>query len=113
MNGPELHQLLANQRLQKEEVLVGEILKKVDEDLAVYGFDDVKQAAESGAIEKLAVTEHCLLKKKEDGQYENLDAVLKAVDMSKGKVMFLHADETTKTIDGLGGIVGVLRWKTN
>ncbi len=110
---PELHQLLANQRLQKEEVLVGEILKKLDQDLAVYGFDDVKLAANSGSVAKLAVTEQFLNKKKEAQEYDELDAVLKAVDVSKGKVLFLHAEQTTRTIDGLGGIVGTLRWKTN
>ncbi len=110
---PELHQLLANQRLQKEESLVDEILKKLDQDLAVYGFDDVKVAANSGSIEKLTVTEKFLVNKKEEGLYDELDTVLKAVDISKGKVLFLHAEQTTKIIDGLGGIVGTLRWKTN
>ncbi|MCF7798700.1 hypothetical protein K9M74_02250 [Candidatus Woesearchaeota archaeon] len=110
---PELHQLLANQRLQKEESLVGEILKKLDEDLLAYGFNDVARAAQSGAIEKLGVSESFLLKKKEEKSYESLDELLKLVDASKGKVLFLHAESTTKTIDGLGGIVGVLRWKTN
>ncbi len=31
----------------------------------------------------------------------------------QGSIHFLSAAETTKRIDGLGGIVGILRWKTH
>ncbi len=109
---PELHQLFANQRLQKEQAFVALVLKKLDADFVSYGFSDVQKASKAGAIQELGVTEKFLDQSKQDESYNQLDDMLKTVHAAKGKVLFLHTEEATKIINGLGGIVGILRWKT-
>ncbi|MCA9477547.1 MAG: pelota family protein [Nanoarchaeota archaeon] len=109
----EVHALLANQRLQNEESFVQEVLAHLDKEEVAYGLDDVRLAAESGAIRSLGVTEQFLQKTREENTYEAVDEILKKVDGMQGKIQFLSAQDTAKRIDGLGGIVGILRWKMN
>jgi protein pelota len=108
---PELHNLLANQRLQKEQSFIDVLLEKLDKDMVVYGFDDVLQAAKAGAVADVGITEKYLEQSKSTQSYDALDALLRDIDAAKGQVWFLHAEETAKVVDGLGGIAGVLRWK--
>lgn len=110
---PELKALLADQRLRAEQEFVDVVLKKLKDDEVAYGFDDAKEAGFSGAVSSLGVTESFLRKAKVDGFFEELDTLLQSVDTSQGKIIFLYEDKTAKVIDGLGGVVGVLRWKQN
>jgi len=109
---PEVHSLLANQRLQNEETFVDEVLVQLDKDAVAYGIKDVLAAATSGAIKSLGVTEKFMQDARDNNTYEKIDALLKKVDSMQGKINFLSADSSCKQIDGLGGIVGILRWKT-
>ena len=110
---PELQNLLASQRLQAEAGFVDLMLKELNKDMVAYGFDDVKEAASTGAISHLGLTETFLQKSRSENFYDDLDSLLSIVDSSQGKIVFIYGDDSKKTVDGLGGIVGVLRWKTN
>lgn len=110
---PELKQILLSQRTSKELSFVQELLKDLQNQKLVYGLKDVILASQQGAISEVALTDNFILKQKEENNYENLDAILSNINDSNGKVHFISSDEATRTIDGLGGIVGVLRWKLN
>lgn len=113
LSRPEVHSLLAHQRLQNEESFVQEALMHLDKQELAYGLKDVALSAQSGAIKSLGVTENFLHKSREDGSYEEVDSILNQVDSMQGSIQFLSADSPSKQIDGLGGIVGILRWKQN
>ena len=112
LSRPEVHSLLANQRLQNEESFVEEVLTHLDKDEVAYGIKDVALAAQSGAIKSLGVSEKFLQNSRENNSYDEIDALMKKVDSMQGKIQFLSGSSTSKRIDGLGGIVGILRWKT-
>ncbi|MBN1175921.1 pelota family protein [Candidatus Woesearchaeota archaeon] len=113
LSRPELQNILASQRLQSEVLFVDEVLKELNKDMVAYGFDDVVESATTGAISYLGLTETFLKKSREENFYDALDMLLQQVDSSNAKIIFIYGDDAKKTIDGLGGIVGVLRWKAN
>lgn len=111
LSRPELHRILEHQRISKEEIIVALLLEKLHKDFVSYGFDDVKNAVNIGAIETLLVTDNYIKKTRLEGTYESLDALLKTVDVSQGDIHILTSDHACKVIDGLGGIAGIVRWK--
>ena len=113
LSRPELQNMLANQRLQAESTFVDNLLKKLNEDSVAYGIKDVKDAASSGAISSLGITESFIRKSREENVYDELDSLLQQIDSSKSEIIFIYGDDAKRTIDGLGGIAGVLRWKSN
>lgn len=111
LNRPELSQLLADQRLQKEESFLAEVLEFLSKDMLAYGFADVQQAINIGAAAKVGVSENFVLSSRQKGTYTYLDKMLKQADKTQSEVSFLSSQEVCKTIDGLGGIVALLRWR--
>lgn len=109
----ELQSLLASQRTKKELDLISLILEKLEKQLIAYGFKDVNNAAELGAISEVAVTDKLIEKFKQENNYETLDKLLSKINSSNAKVHFINSEQASKTIDGLGGIVGILRWNQN
>ncbi|MFP4195458.1 MAG: hypothetical protein ACLFSN_01700, partial [Candidatus Woesearchaeota archaeon] len=111
LSRPELHALLQSQRLQKEQAFVDRLLEKLDKELVAYGVDDVESAAMVGAVSDVGVTDNFIIRTRRDGCYDRLNKILSTVDTSQGNVHFLRGEDTAKIVDGLGGIVGILRWK--
>lgn len=111
LSRPELQNLLSSQRLQSEQNFVDFLLKKLNDDFVSYGFEDVKKDASMGAISHFAVTESFIKKAREENFYDDLDSLLEQVDSSQAKILFIYGSDTKKVVDGLGGVVGVLRWK--
>ncbi|MDP3990003.1 MAG: mRNA surveillance protein pelota [archaeon] len=110
---PELAAVLQNVKVREHHLLVEELLKEINaNNLATYGLESVRQAAEAGAIKEILITDAFIQKKREEEQYESVDALLKLVDSTDGKIHLLSSQEDSgKTIDGLGGIAGILRYK--
>ncbi len=108
---PELQQLLESHQLRREEDFTNNFLKKLDKNLVVYGLKDVSDATNQGAVGVVAITDGFIKKTKEEETYEEVDSLLKTIDSMKGKIHFLHSEQTSKIIDGFGGIVGILRWE--
>lgn len=108
---PELQSLLKTQRVHQEERFLAELLKRLAKDEVAYGVDDVRAAAHAGAVEHIAVSESFINKSRSNNSYDVVDDLLKLVDSAKGTVHILSIPQVLKTIDGLGGIVAILRWQ--
>ncbi len=112
---PELGQALKSSRSRKEKILMEQLLNEINKNnLAVYGFKEVQKAIESGAATKLLLTDKFIQKQREAKNFLQLDQMMKIVDASQGEVhIFSSEQENGKTLEGLGGIAAILRYKLN
>ena len=113
MKRPELQAVLQESRLREEELLMEELLKEIHKDnLAVYGWEETRQAVLAGAVGKLLVSDGLIRKKRSEEKYEELDEILRRVDKLDGKIFLLSShNDAGKKLDGLGGIAALLRYK--
>jgi protein pelota len=112
---PETMEALREERAAKEINLVEKVLQEISkEGKTAYGIKEVEQAASAGAVETLLVTDELIQKFREKEKYGQLDAIMKAVDASKGKIAIISSEhEGGKKLAGLGGIAALLRYKLN
>ena len=94
-----------------ELLVVQEIMNNISKDLGSYGYEDVKEKVDIGALKNLAVTESFLKQKKEKEEYIELDSLLKKAEQINCEIIIVSEKEASKQLDGLGGIAGILRWK--
>lgn len=108
----ETQQALQQERISKEMALVDNLMVAIAKnDKAAYGFDDVKNAAEAGAIEHLLVADSLIQELREKGAFKELDAIMKQADRAKGRVWIISTEhEGGKKLKGLGGIAATLRY---
>lgn len=113
MKRPELKTVLQNSRARKEELLIDELLQEINkENLASYGWREVKKTIEAGAVSKLLLSENFIKKKRANNEYEELDELMKTVDSLKAEIYILSSENVAgKKLDGLGGIAAILRYK--
>jgi len=113
MKRPELQEALKKSRTREEELLVEELLMEINkEGLAAYGFEEVLQAVEAGAVGKLLVGDYLIQELRQEDDYEKLDKLMKQVDVLKGEVHIISGEhEGGKKLKGLGGIGALLRYK--
>ena len=114
MRDPELKVILKDSRARIEKLLVEELLQEINKDnLAVYGWKEVIEATEAGAISKLLLTDNFIRKRKLENNFLELDDLMKQIDILKGEIHLLSSEnESGKKLDGLGGIAALLRFKT-
>lgn len=108
----ELKKVLEHDRSAKESVLVEEILKAIVKDEACYGLDDCKEKAGIGAVKELAVSYEFIQNERQKNRHREVESIMKTVEKMSGKVHILSTEEAEKKLLGLGGIAGILRWKT-
>lgn len=110
---PELSAILKNSRVREEQMLIDQLLVEISKNnLAVYGWKEVQRAAVAGAVRELLVTLDFLHQQKLEGNYKELDFLMKQVDKLEGKIHLLSPDfESGKKLKGLGGIAALLRYK--
>lgn len=110
---PELREILKNNRAREEQLTVEELLLHIKKDnLATYGWKQVREAISGGAVEILILTDEFIHKKKLANEYQELDQYMKKVDSLNGKIHILSSEfESGKKINGLGGIAAILRYK--
>ena len=115
MKRPETVEALREVRAANEIKLVEEALAEISKDGNIaYGMKEVEQAAFAGAVENLLVSDKLIQKMREKGNFEKLDAVMKSVDASKGKISLVSSEhDGGKKLDGIGGIAALLRYKVN
>ncbi|MDD9953932.1 MAG: hypothetical protein OXR66_06365 [Candidatus Woesearchaeota archaeon] len=106
---PELQQALAGERAAREEAIVAEIMDALGKEKLSYGFADVTAAVGEGNVKSLTVTENEITKRREEGTFAELDALMKQASSMKAVVQLLSTD-AMQQIDGLGGVVAVHRW---
>ncbi len=111
----EVQSILKQDRISKEINLVEELLQEIStEGKAVYGLRETKKIAESGAIEKLLITDKLIQKKRQEEKFYSVEKIMKLVDQTQGDIIIISSNhEAGKKLDGLGGIGGILRYKMN
>jgi protein pelota len=110
---PELSATLKSSRSRKEKMVVDELLREINkQNLAVYGWDDVLKAIESGAVSQLLVSDEFIKQKREAGHFLELDECMKKVDSLQAEIYIISSEhEGGKKLDGIGGIAAILRYK--
>jgi protein pelota len=113
MKRPELKTILQDSRSREEKILVDELLQEIKKDnLAVYGWKEVLNAINVGAVSKLMLTDEFVKKKREEESFIELDEAMKSIDALKGEIHIISAEnDAGKQLDGLGGIAAILRYK--
>ncbi|MFH1400650.1 MAG: hypothetical protein ABIH41_03960 [Nanoarchaeota archaeon] len=109
---PELKAALHADRSAREENLIAEILTAISKDKACYGMLDTGKHANMGAIETAIISETLINRTRQDGRYDRLAAIMRAVEQGKGMISIVSGEGPCKQLDGLGGIAGTLRWTT-
>ena len=112
---PETSEALRQDRIAKEYRLVEELFAEISKNnMASYGLNETKRAADAGAIRQLLITDSFIQKKRMEGEYEETEHIMKTVDGAKGEITIISSDhEAGKKLDGLGGIAAILRYKIN
>ncbi|MBN2421283.1 mRNA surveillance protein pelota [Candidatus Woesearchaeota archaeon] len=110
---PEVETALKESRAVEEINLVEELLDEIMKNaLAKYGLGETACAAELGAVKIILITDSFIRKCKEEGNFADIDKILKRVDSSKGKIKIISSEhDGGKKLDGLGGIAAILRYK--
>jgi protein pelota len=93
------------------EQLLSEISKN---NLAVYGWKEVKAAVTAGAVHQLLLTDEFIQQQRMAGDFMELDQLMKQVDAQQGKIaIFSAGQESGRRLKGLGGIAAILKYKLN
>ena len=112
---PEVKTALQQDRIAQEMKLVEELLAEISKNnLAAYGIKDTENAANSGAIKTLLITDSLIQKSRENNTYFKLDNMMKLVDSMKAEIHIISSEhDGGKKLNGLGGIGAILRYKLN
>lgn len=111
----EVKAVLQKDRTAREINLVEELLAQIAKDnLAVYGFDQVKGAVAAKAVSKLLVVDEMIQKLRMENRFKDLDFLMHAVDKAGGEVHIIAVvNDGGKKLKGIGGIGAILRYKLN
>ncbi|MCK5281988.1 MAG: mRNA surveillance protein pelota [Nanoarchaeota archaeon] len=109
----EVRNVLSADRITKEINLVEGLMKGIsDNGKAAYGMIETENAANSGAIEILLVSESLIQKLRAKNKFSKIDNIMKIVDSMNAKVHIISSKHEGGTkLDGLGGIGAILRYK--
>ena len=112
---PETENALKQDRIAKEFKYIEELFEEISKNnLASYGLKETKNAAMSGAVKKLLITDSFIQKRRNENKYEEIEETMRAVDSTKGDILIISSEhEAGKKLDGLGGIAAILRFKLN
>ncbi|MEK6900695.1 MAG: mRNA surveillance protein pelota [Nanoarchaeota archaeon] len=113
MRRPELAEVLKNSRAREEQLLVEELLQEISKnEKAAYGWKGVQEAADSGNVLKLLLTDDFIQKRRTNNDFTEIDRCMKTVDSLQGNIHILASrSDSGKKLDGLGGIAAILRYK--
>ncbi|MGP3667479.1 MAG: mRNA surveillance protein pelota [Candidatus Bathyarchaeota archaeon] len=99
-------------RLLEEAQLVEKFFEKLahNEGKAVYGIEEVENAANAGAVEELLIVDEWL-RRALDEERLRVEKIMHTVENKKGKIHILsEASEAGEKVLSLGGIVAILRF---
>jgi protein pelota len=105
--------LLKDSRILEETKLVDDLFVRVGKDTAdfAYGMEDVKKAADMGAIQDLLITDEVMRKVNAEKNAPML-ALLKQVEGARGKITIISTlHDAGKKIKGLGGMAALMRFR--
>lgn len=109
----ETQSALKQDRIAKETNLVEELLLNIKKnDKAAYGIKEVELAINSGAVDKLLITDNFIKKIRNENKYYLIDELMKKTDQMKGEITIISSEhDAGRRLDGLGGIGAILRYK--
>jgi protein pelota len=99
-------------RVVEETETIEEILKRLGkgEPTITYGFEDVKEAVELGAVEKLVLAD-TMLREASDEKRLLIENLMKKVEGKGGKIIVVSTEhEAGAKLVSLGGIAALLRF---
>ncbi len=104
-------------RISKEAEFIDELMKRMAEGAKVaYGIEEVAEAAEYGAIERLLILDERLrVERAGEGEWEqDINEIVENVERQGGEVtVFSHEFDPGKQLANLGGIAALLRYRLN
>ncbi|MHC1593338.1 MAG: mRNA surveillance protein pelota [Methermicoccaceae archaeon] len=105
-----LERVMHDERLEREGVLMDELLQRIATDGAVaYGLSDVRHAMDMGAVEVLLVADEWLRGQRESW---DVDSLLLAAEGCGGSVVVLSSEfEPGQRLVHLGGVAALLRYR--
>ncbi len=107
-----LTKTLKHVRIAEETRLIEELLARMGKETrnATYGFDEVAEAVQYGAVEKLLVAD-AALRETSDEKRTALENVMRQVEEKGGQVSIISAEhEAGAKLQGLGGVAALLRF---
>jgi protein pelota len=99
-------------RVAEETEVVEEVLKRLGKDEAkvAYGFEEVRNAADLGAVERVVLTDK-MLRESSDQKRLLIEEVMETVEKKGGTVMVVSTEhEAGAQLRGLGGVAALLRF---
>ncbi|MBD3259695.1 mRNA surveillance protein pelota [Candidatus Woesearchaeota archaeon] len=113
LRSDELKSVLKEDRTAVEIKLVEELLTEISKSgKASYGYDQVKECVEAGAVKTLLLTDKFLHDKKEKDLFEEIDRLMEKTEKMQGDVYIISTGhDGGKKLQGLGGIGALLRYK--
>jgi protein pelota len=103
---------LKHLRVMQETEIIEKILKRLGkgESNVTYGFDEVKRAAELGAVKKLVLAD-TMLRETSDEKRLRLEDLMKKVEHKGGAIIVVSTEHEAGTkLLALGGIAALLRF---
>ncbi|MHA2230873.1 MAG: mRNA surveillance protein pelota [Candidatus Hodarchaeales archaeon] len=107
-----IDRLAAEYSVVQERKILDEFLTRMGKGIetVAYGLDNVHQAAQMGAVEKLLVLD-TLLRSQEESQKEVIQTILKQTESGRGHLRIVTAtSENGEQLEGLGGTLALLRF---
>ena len=90
---PETEEALKQDRISKEYKFVEELFAEIAKNnMASYGLKETKNAAESGAVRILLVTDEFIQKKRLENTYNEIENIMKTVDNTKGDIVIVNSE---------------------
>jgi len=109
---PELFKVLESDRAAKELGMIEALLKAIAKDEACYGQKECGEKIRLGAVKELFVSYDFMQRAREKGKHIEVEGLMKLAEKMSADVHILSTEEAEKKLIGLGGIAGILRWKT-
>lgn len=106
---PALRKMAEEVNTARDLNLVNALLEHVGRDtgLGVYGLEEVRRAADSGAVETLLLADNMFLEKRSE-----LDGLMRDVQNTRGMVHIVnHENEAGVQLNSLGGVAALLRYR--
>jgi protein pelota len=107
---PEVAQQLAGERGAREAQLVERMLAALSRDKLAYGEADLAKAIVNGNLAELCVSENAIRSRRDAGTFAALERLMRSCEDVGAKVHLLSTKDAQRTLDGLGGVAGILRW---
>ena len=104
-----IDKLIEGYHSAEEAKAMEKVLENVSSGLSAFGFKEVKEAVEKGAVEELVVLEKLLVEKRDE-----TEELLDKAEQNQGKMIFVNPkSEAGKKLEGLGGVAALLRYKVD